>query len=522
MIAEGQHANKQPCRRTRRVWWACLIAVFLALTAWSAQRINGDSIKGDATQNLRIAFHLFHSGRFDMGGILANGPAAPTNFREPVPPAFTAAYLRLVLPTDQVHDFRSWHHGPDTRLVKLGNLFWVFTGLLGFHLLAERVLRSRAWATLATGMAYLFFFHNVHAINSLYTELPAGTLMIWSSLMLVLGLQRNDWRWFAAAGLFMGALTLTKSVFLTAAPAAVLVMLAAWVWRAPRPGAWRVALQRMALPLLMAFAVVVTPWIVRNKMLLDTAEVSSGRSGYVMYKRALMDHMNADEFRLAFQLYGPPLFKQWVQGTSWAMNYPEDAMRGGRLQRLNPYRSDFQDEDNRAIHEGRPENSLTFYRESAAVYQKIKKALTDNHHPRPELEADRIMRHDALSAMLSSPLQHAKVSVLIFWRGFWWAPSDLPSPVPGMPQVNGKLTQWVNLVAGVSLFLVFAVAAVRRNPVWLGVAGLPVLMIVAHTLLTHGLPRFNVPAIPFMLLAGVACLQCAFHLLPIRKMVRSP
>ncbi len=509
--------------RTRQAWWvACLIVLFLALTAWSAQRINGDSIKGDATQNLRIAFHLFHSGQFAMTPSAVGGGLAPTNFREPVPPMFTAAYLRLVLPTDQAHDFRSWHHGEHTRLIKLGNLFWVFTGLLGFHLLAELMLRRRIWASLATAMAYVFFFHNMHAINSLYTELPASTLMIWSCAMLVLGLRRQDWRWFAAAGLFLGALTLTKSVFQTAAPAAVLVVLAAWVWRSPHSGAWRVAVQRMALPLFMAFAVVITPWIVRNKLLLDTAEVSSGRSGYVMYKRALMDHMNADEFRLAFQLYGPPLFKQWVEGTSWAMNYPEDAMRGGRLQRLNPYSSDFQDEDKRSIREGRPENSLTFYRQSAAVYRQIKNDLTKDHHPQPELEADRMMRHAALSAMLSSPLEHAKVSALIFWRGFWWAPSDLPSPIPGVPQIHGKLTQWVNLMAGVSLFLVFAVAAIRRNPVWLGVAGLPFFMIMAHALLTHGLPRFNVPAIPFTMLAGVACLQCAFHLLPIRKMDRSP
>jgi hypothetical protein len=490
-------------------WWVLLMALFLALTAWSARQIDGSSIKADATQNLKIAYHLFHSGVFAMNSDPVSGQPLPTNFREPVPPAFTAAYLRLVLPTAEPHDFRSWHFGEHTRLVKLGNLFWVFAGLVGFQWLAARLMGGRLWALAATALAYVFFFHNVYIVNSLYTELPAGTLMIWSCALLVVGLQKPDWRWWAAAGLALGALALTKSVFQTAAPAAVLCVLLAWVWHATQAGAWRVALWRMALPLFATFALVITPWMLRNQLQLHTADISSGRSGYVMYKRSLMDHMNADEFRLAFQLYGPPIFKRWVEGTDWAMVYPEDAMRGGRLQRLNPYHSDFQDEDNRSIHEGKPENSFTFYRQAAAAYQKVRNELQASGHPDADLEADRILRHQALSAMLASPLEHAKVSVLVLWRSFWWAPGDLPTPMPGAPKLNTAVAQWSNLAAGLALFLVFGAAAVRRWPIWLALTALPVCMILLHALLTQGLPRFNTPAIPFMVLALVACVRAA-------------
>lgn len=483
----------------RRSWWLAAL-VCLLLAAGSAPLVSGDSIKGDATQNLRIAYNLFHQGHFSLGAPGTPGAVdAPTSFREPVPPAFVAGYAKLVLPDDAT-DFEAWHYGKYTRLIKLGNLFWVFAGLLGFWALCVRLLRRPAWIALSMVLAYTYYFHNPNTVNSLYTELHAGVLLVWACALLLLTLDSRRTAHAVLAGAVMGLLCLTKSVFQGAVP---LVVIALFVL-CRRPASASI---RPVAAMLLAFALVITPWIVRNKVQMDSTEVSAGRSGYVMFKRALMDQMNPDEFRLAFDLYGPDAYRQWVEGSALGLILPQDVLRGGRAQRLNPYRSDFQEEDNRSIAMGRPDLSLTFYRKPAALYQQIRQMLADAGVRHAELVADKIMQRQALRTMLSDPLRHAKVSLLIFWRGFWWAPHRIPGPLPGTPDLPMAFNQWVNLAVGLSLWLVLAAGVVRRNAAWLAVAALPAAMMVFHATLTHGLPRFTVPAIPLMLLCLVALPQ---------------
>jgi hypothetical protein len=485
----------------RRSWWLAVL-VCLLLAAGSAPLVTGDSIKGDATQNLRIAYNLFHHGTFALSAPGTPGATdAPTSFREPVPPAFVAAYLRLVLPADAT-DFESWHYGPYTRLIKLGNLAWVFAGLLGFWALSVRLLRQPVWVALAMVLGYTYFFHNPNTVNSLYTELHAGVLLVGSCALLLLALDSRRTPHAVLAGVVMGLLCLTKSVFQGAVPLVVLALFL--ICRPADAQRWpRWVDLRLPATLLLAFALVVTPWIVRNKVQMDSTEVSAGRSGYVMFKRSLMDQMNPVEYRLAFTLYGPDAYQQWVSGGPLALDLPGDVLRGGRMQRLNPYRSDFQEEDNRSIAQGRPDRSLTFYRQPAALYQQIRMMLADARVRHPELVADEIMQRQALRTMLSDPMRHFKVSALIFWRGFWWAPHRIPGPLPGTPDLAMGFNQWINLGAGLGLLVVLAMGLLRRNAAWLAISALPAAMMVLHANLTHGLPRFTVPAIPLMLLCLV-------------------
>lgn len=498
----------------RRSWWLAAL-VCLLLTAWCAPLVTGNSIKGDATQNLRIAYNLFHHGDFSLGAPGTLGAIdAPTSFREPVPPAFVAGYLKLVLPADAT-DFEDWHYGRYTRLIKLGNLAWVFAGLLGFWALSVRLLRRPLWVGLSVALAYTYFFHNPNTVNSLYTELHAGVLLVWACALLLLALDSRRTTHAVLAGVVMGLLCLTKSVFQAAIPLVVLAVYA--IGRRPaESGRNRWAAWRLPAVMLTAYALVITPWIVRNKFQMDSTEVSAGRSGYVMFKRSLMDQMNPVEFRLAFTLYGPDAYQDWVKGGSLALQLPADVLRGGRMQRLNPYRSDFQEADNKSIALGRPDLSLTFYRKPAALYQQMRQILADAQVRHAELVADRIMQRQALRTMLSDPVRHLKVSLLVFWRGFWWAPQRIPGPLPGTPALEMGVNQWVNLGAGVSLLLVLVFGLLRRNAAWLAVAALPAAMMLFHATLTHGLARFTVPAIPLMLLCLVLLVMQLWNRWPSR------
>jgi hypothetical protein len=481
--------------------WRLGIALLCALlTFWSASRINSDSIKGDATQNLKIAYNLFHNSNFAVN--LRHPELARTSFREPLPPAYTALYAKLVLPEHVTGNFEAWHNGEFTRAIKLGNLTWVFAGLFGLWLLAWRQTRSHPASLVALALAYLYFFDNPGVINSLYTELQTGVLMIWCAVLLMQALETQRIGHAVLAGLMVGMLSLTKSLFFVAGPAVLLLAWGLWWWRAPA-GSSRTALLHLALPALAAFALVVTPWMLRNQHELGTTELSSGRAGYVMFKRALMDRMSDAEFRLGFDLYGPQIYKDAVAGTGLAIRLPEDMERGGRLQWLNPYLSSFQAEDNQAIYAGRPDLSLTYYRKAAAVYRQVKRILVQGGHPRPDLTADQIMKSVAMQTMLEHPVDHLKVSLLLFWRGFWWAPHNLDRVFPVAMHIDSRWGEAFNALAGVSLFAAFVGFVLRRNTAGVALTALPVVMIAMHTLLTQNLPRFTIPAIPFMLLSLV-------------------
>ena len=481
-----------------------MVLLCALLTFLSAPNIDGSSIKGDATQNLKIAYNLFHNSNFSVN--LRQPEQARTNFREPVPPAYTALYAKVFVPEHATGNFEEWHNGEFTRLIKLGNLGWVFAGLVGLWLLAWRQTRSHPASLVALTLAFLFFFHNPAIINSLYTELQTSVLMIWSSLLLQQTLLAPSRRLAALTGLLIGVLSLTKSLFFVAGPMVLLLAIGLWWWRAPA-GSTRIAVLHLALPALLAFAAVVTPWMVRNQHTLGTTELSSGRAGYVMFKRALMDQMSEDEFRLGFFLYGPQIYKDAVKGTNLAIRLPEDMERGGRLQWLNPYESSFQAEDNRAIYAARPDLSFTYYRKAAAVYQQLKRILVEGGHPRPDLAADQIMKKVAMQTMLEHPVDHLKVSALLFWRGFWWMPHKLDRLFPEVMHIDSRWGEVFNAVAGASLFLAFLVFLWRRDPTGVALTALPVVMIGMHTLLTQNLQRFTLPAIPFMLLKLVVALH---------------
>jgi hypothetical protein len=492
-------------------FWVAILALCALLTALCASTIDGASIKGDATENLKLSYNLFHHGAFSLDSRLPE--SRPTNFREPLAPLVTAAYLKLVMPGGE-RNFDAWHFGRYTRLIKMGNLVWVFAGHCCVALLAWRLTRSRLAVLLALGLSFFFYFDNENVTNSMYTELPASVVMMISVLITLLAIDTQRRVHAVAAGVALGLLTLTKAAFLVGAPAA-LILIGVWLsWRQ------RVAqpLTRTVLPALLAFAAVVSPWMIRNQIALGTSEISSGRAGYVMYKRALMDRMPDETFRLAFYVWGPALYRDAVQGTSLAP-LPGDRERGGRVQWLNPLdSSSFHLEDKRAIGMGRPDLSFTYYRKSAATFQMVKKMMVEAGHPQPDLAADKALQQAAKALMLADPAAHLKVSLVIFWRSFWWNPSHMDNPLPGFPDIGRRPIEVITLFSGVSLFAAFIAALFMRKADDLVVWSLPVIMMGIHTLLTQGLPRFTIPAIPFMLLAlavlthrGVARLRQGRH-----------
>lgn len=490
----------------------CLWIGKLALCLWlawaSLGKIDESSIKGDATQNLKITHNLLVHGEFAL--TKAGEHWMSTNFREPVPPAVTALYIRLALPGVLHSDLASWHQGDNAKNIKKVNAFWVFWGLLATLELALKVLRRRMLALATLAVSYWLFFGTSGVVNTLYTELPAATLMLMATWSFASAIESRQWSKTRAivSGALMGALCLTKTVFLVGIP--VFLMLIAW--SRPRPEEATVSSNRisqaaaLAVLALLSFGAVISPWMIRNKLQLDTFEISSGRTGYVTLYRAYMDLMTDEEYRLGFSLYGPGLYRQLVKGTSLEL-LPQDRKRGGRVQRLNYGAIDFRDEDRSSVFTRRPDLSLTFYTLPAAEYQVLLQQMRVEGVSRPELAADKVLKAKAMDIFKKHPIKHLKVGILVFWSEFWiFTEHSLEDVWPITAWGHTGLTL-LNAMAGICLLAGFLIAIVRRDRRWAFVTGLPVTLMLLHGLLTQGLPRLNVPVIPYMVLAFFAALD---------------
>jgi hypothetical protein len=476
------------------------------LTGFTAQQIDGGSIKGDATQNLFIAFNLYDNGNFAKDG--DNGHYLPTNLREPLPPAVVALYLKLVPPAVQPMTAESLHFGANTRYVKLSNLLWVFLGMFGSWLLFHELTGRRVAGLAAVVLTSVFFFHNKVVVNALYTELQAGALLIWMAWLLLRAMRQPSAGRLVLAGAVAGLLCLTKAVFLYAAPLGLLVLALCWV-RDQGLGRWPglKALTRFMAIAMAGFALVVGPWIARNQALLGTHEISSGRSGYVLFKRALLDQMTPAEFKGGFYWYGPNDYQMAVAGTSFAITREDAIQRDGRVARLNGAHSEFLLSDKQALYAGRPDQVVSFYNKSAAVFVQLVNIFRAGGHAHPEMAADQLMQKVALQNMLAHPLDHLKVSALLFWRGLWCI-----SPVTNIPfSPSREAAKDIILLANVggvlSLLVVFGLGLRRRSSPLLALTVLPVTMMGFYALLSQNLPRFTAPALPIMLI----CLLVLVH-----------
>lgn len=492
-------------QRIRPYWWLAMLLISGWWTVLAAQQISTASIKGDATQNLEIAISLYQDGKFNLHKV-------PTALREPLPIAATALYFLASGRDSSLLSMKNLHVGEHARFVKLHNLGWVFLGLMGTWLLFNELTGTRWWGGLAAGASFIFFFNNVYVVDSLYTELHTAVLMIFVAWLMLLASRRQSGTLWLASGVGMGLLCLTKSAFLYISLVTIALMLVVMLLK--RKGVRRPWLA--ALLMAMGLTCTIAPWMVRNQMLFDSPQISTGRGGWVLYKRALLNQMTDEEFRLAFALFGPRLYLHLMSGTSLAITPEDHKMRSGRLSRLYAGKSDFSTDDMLAQGKGEPDRAHSLYRKTSALHIKLSREMEQAGHPFPEQAADEKMQAMALQMIAEHPLSHLKLTGLMFWRGTWSFPPQLDIPLLPEGRWRAFFIESLNAVAMLALLVCFAYALIRRNVRLLAFTALPVLMMAFYTLLSQNLPRFFAPAQPMMLMAVLLLLFHALRSRPAR------
>jgi hypothetical protein len=137
----------------------------------------------------------------------------------------------------------------------------------GAGLRSERVAQISAWVVAAYPMLLIYPL-------GLGTENPFFVLLLASFFFLLSTIEKPITANFLLSGLFLGLTALTRSVILPFAGLAIL-----WAW-------FSLKQRRGAILLAVAFALTITPWIVRNSLLhhkLTGIETSMGYNLYLGY-----------------------------------------------------------------------------------------------------------------------------------------------------------------------------------------------------------------------------------------------
>ena len=477
-------------RATAHRWMLYLCgAILLALCLWWPRHITEHQIESDAAANLQMSLNLAHHGIISLDSV---APFKPTNYREPVPVVVSAVAVGLLdAALGKSPRAEAYFSGERARFVKLQNIFWMlllmggiyyacilFTGSRLIGLAGALAVNFRLPAS-PTGLLSLGF-------DDLLSDFPAAALLVWGSALLAKGLQESRWSPMVAAGLTFGMLALTKAAFLYVFAGVMVYLSVDFAIRSRgRQDRSKSAVHLVLLAL--AFAVVVTPWMTRNYVYLDSFGIA-GRGGGVLYLRAAKDQMTAEEYRGSFYVWAPPKLRPLVGAV---LGYSKaDLQRNGRLQRI--YRepdSDFHTDDIAAEAAGRPDQAITYYHKARAKRVALERKLADS--PSPSVAVDEAMKEEALSIIRANPLKHLAMTIPFLWRGaFTVFPILLIALSCALLTRRFEMSSFVVPAFGVVMF---------------------------YGIFTHYTPRYSVPAVGVTIVAALVLVLHAWASIRVRR-----
>jgi hypothetical protein len=409
----------------------------------------------DERDYLRAASHLARYGVFSHASLDSPSVPAPDAYREPGYSFLMAAawkVARCAPPASEGALEVEISSGSCTgRATRTLNLLLLATAMLGA---AAAVRGAGGSAAAALGAALLVAASPALRLAAVgvYSENLATPLLVSASALGAALFARRSRGLALAAALVAGVAPLARSSLIVL-PVAFVLLLPFAVRRLGLTVAtrrWTVAL------LVLCTALPGALWTARNSALTGHA-VLADRGGAVLAIRAELDRQVGAEGTL-------PALLAWT---------PLDSARAlGR--RLAPDSS---------FERYEWSGNGNFFTRAIRRWREGRAGSSD------PLQADRRLARESLAEFARRPLDHARATLAVAWRGLfaersprWLAPYDLALPLG---------------VALATAFLWVSFRAVRRRDAALLALLLPaVLLFAAHAFSTEFLPRFAVPALP--------------------------
>jgi len=459
-----------------------LFSFVVMLTLMSGEVISDRTIYGDGVGQLRAAYNLFAHNVFAEK--LGN-PPMHDNFIEPLPALINSLYFR-VLSWAGVGpmSFEQMHWGSLAYLTKQINLLWVFVGQLTLAVFVYAKTQKLLIAVSAVLLAHVFFFGSYRVVDTYYTELQGGVLLLLASMSLFGLFERFGWRSAALTGALLAMLALTKASFYYINLVVISVVVIGLLLSAI--GGKSLSIRRagiLSLLLVLAYAVMLGPWLARNHSLFGSATVSD-RGGIVLYIRAVKNQMTAEEVRGAWYLYGPSIYHQL--GEKWSYARPV-------ANELDPTQGAWM-----RVNRNRSPNSFF-----ASIKNEFSQAMATTDaagQPATVKQVAKGMSNKAVASILDNPMKHAGMSFVFLWRGMWGvAPVDFYGIKPHLDLMVAELAMlFFYLLAAVFLLR----ALLRRDFPSFMLCLLTLGGVAFYASLSHFLPRYMVQFYPaFVLMA---------------------
>jgi hypothetical protein len=233
---------------------------------------------------------------------------------------------------------------------------------------------------------------------------------------------------------------------------------------------------------------------VRNGVYFGNLQISS-RGGLALYTRALINQMDAFEYHAAFHCWGPGAYRRIVRGTPLDVDVA-DYERGGRAVRLSCSPEPGCDGDDAVVRQqDMPGETVSFYAIARAQRVRMQLYFKQAGCRHIDRAADMYLRDEALEMIFCHPLRHVAATLPLAWRGMWCF-------------YGGGFWTILGAVSYAAFVWVCLWAVVRRNGDVIAFVTVPFVLLLLYAFFTNNLPRFNAPAIPFMLIALVFAGQC--------------
>lgn len=452
-----QNGARSASGRETAIAFAILIAValFLGIVFMHPPRPHSDAIR-----YITYALNLESHGTFSLSPIDAT-TVRPGSGHSPLYPAWIAAFAAL---DGGLHDtlaclVRNNATGAPCQL-DLGTLVAAQLLLAGIFLgcvwvLARRLSGSSRIAWLAA-LCALAARNPLQYANHILTEaLLVPLLGVFIVCLAIAYLDRSP-RWMLAAGAALGLAALTRPAY------AYLFYVMAAVLAVAALVRWRRALLLGCVLFAVAYGVVVSPWLARNKALFDRVALTTGYDGDILAQRIAYNRMGWEELGLAFLLWFPDI--------------------GDNMAKLAAPKKDF--------------IRLTWdpgsYYVSVAprIYDEALRAAGSPDAVTGYLIRTEILEHPVKHALVSLPLAFRAVFISKYWG-----------------------------VVGLICFLVLIVRQISGGNYTLLLLSLPVWFMVAfHALISVSIPRYNLALIPFYAYAMAWALDAGGH--TIRSLLR--
>jgi hypothetical protein len=409
-----------------RLELAVALASLLLLCWLSFREMTPAPIVKDARETLQMAINLERHGVFSAD---ERPPYRPSMQREPVPiMTGVAAIYVLDSAMGRVPD-SAYFSGEPSRFLKLQNLLWLSLLVVASFVAVRRFTQSFwiAWfGGILVALPFIFFLgqqKSTIGVDSLCTDLAGAALLSATSLSLAAATTQRRTNQLILASVLFGILALTKAALLYIY-IGIWVTLTTWNAIASRRQAPRTARGALisSLALAVPFAFVVTPWLCRNQLQTGYFEIAE-RGGPVLLYRAFLNDVSRQEFIGTFYAWGPPYIAS-VAGRLAGFT-SADLRAGGRLQRItmNLAPEEAALRETAAEESGRPEDAITLYHKSRAIYEAELQRLTVAGDRYPSGAADAVLKEKAISLISRRPFKHLALMIPLVYRG---APLSFP------------------------------------------------------------------------------------------------